>query len=124
MVWSESEGELTTESPQMPGPLSSGGKKRGPARTSPVQYTQFSAKADWIPATIGPVTRVMLSRHSWEFRTFPFHFLLTAAPPVNPILPSITVALRCSRRYTRTRFRMPKARKRWTLTPARSRSSR
>src|SRR3954467_13335408 len=98
MVGSESDGELTTETPQIPGPGSTGGKNRGPARTSPVQYTQFSENADWIPATRGPVTRVMLSRHSCLFVTLPFHFLLIAAPPVNPIFPSITVARRCSRR--------------------------
>src|SRR5690348_11238039 len=83
MLCSESEGELTTDNPHLPGHLSSGGKQRDQAKTSPVQYTQFSATADSLPATMAPVIRVMLSRHSWEFRTLPFHFFLTAAPPVN-----------------------------------------
>jgi hypothetical protein len=37
IVCSESEGELTTDKPQRPGPRSISGKKRGPASTSPVQ---------------------------------------------------------------------------------------
>ena len=62
--------------------------------TSPQQYTQLLANAVWMPATIGPVTRVMLSRHSCGLLTFPFHFFDTAAPPVNATLPSITIARR------------------------------
>src|SRR5215204_1957835 len=89
-----SDGELTMERPQGPGPRSRVGKNRGPAMTSPQQYTQLLAKAVWMPATIGPVTRVMLSRHSWGVVTLPFHFFETAAPPVNAIRPSITIARR------------------------------
>src|SRR5262245_65159119 len=76
------EGELTTDTLQGPAPGAVRGKKRSPDRISPVQYIQFSVKADWIPPTSGPVMRTMLSRHSWALRTSPAHFFETAAPPV------------------------------------------
>jgi len=51
-----------------------------------------------MPLTIGPVTRVMLSRHSCGVRVSPAHFFDTAAPPVKPMWPSITMARRWVRR--------------------------
>ena len=69
----------------------------GPASTSPVASSQFSANAPNRPRTTGPATRTCVSRQWSGSSALPVHSSAMPTPPVSPTRPSATRILRCVR---------------------------